>query len=246
MIEFFINYYYNLWRSKEKTIPFGFMMLGSLGIILYKKFPFDLFVFSLSTIFIQWFCFGFSAEVLNDFGYSINGLFLPSIGLLISLFIFDFIHFNKSLFYNYKYIFLINIIWKKNCLIKSINEYLGGKVFPLLVFLNFSLYYFDFNFHDILLPISIYLTYNFFVLIFYNFLVKYKSLFVIIFFVSQIVLLIFSDGNKSSIGNFLLSKEVWFHGFYGSYGEPFFLVSLLSIFIQYYVNLNFYRKHVHL
>jgi hypothetical protein len=241
MKEFLTYYYFNLWRSKEKSIPYGFMAMGSMGILLYKNFPFDLFVFCLSTIFVQWFCFGLSAEILVNFEYSINGLFLPTLGLIISLFVFDFIHFNKSLFFNLKYLWLLDYSKNEVCQLKSLNEYLGGKAIAFFVFMAFSLYYCEFSIKIVFLDISIFLLYNSIILLLANILIKYKNLFTVLFFVSQFSLLFIFDGEQSGFQQIVLAKEVWFNDFLSSSLVYLLLAAMVSVIIQFIVNFKIYR-----
>lgn len=118
-------------------MPYGFIALGKFGFVVFKFFPFDLLSYILPVFFLQWFCFGLSSEIIKNFNSLNNAMLLPLIGFLVSLFIFDFIHFTKSFYYNFKYLRLIEISIKEMSILKTSNELLGGKIISIGVFFYF-------------------------------------------------------------------------------------------------------------
>jgi len=244
MKEFIIYYYINLWRSKEQNMPLGLMALGRFGYFAFRFFPFDFFAYFVTIFFIQWFCFGLTSEILENFDLTYNGLLLPSIGLGVSLFLFDFVHFSKSFYYNFKYRGLVSLSYRELVNLKTINEICGGKLISILVFFIFYLYYYDFLIKDLLLIAFIYFSYNSIILLLSNILFKRNFILYAIFFSVIFGLTLIFNNNSLSFERSLMENEKWFYDFLFVNNYYLFAVGGLLIVSQYIYNLQKIKKDV--
>lgn len=207
----FLKYYIlNLYRSKEKSIPLGFHIFGKYGFYLFRIIPFEFATIILLSFVLQWFCFGLTSEILLENNIISKGFLLPTFGFITSLFIFDFIHFNKSLYYNFKYINILNVSEIKKLYLNNLNELLGGKIFIIIIFLFFYLYYNVFFFFQILIVLSVYILYNLIIVMFSKHLLRYDWVKYLFFFILQISFILFYGSNEKNMQVVFLNRETFF------------------------------------